>query len=282
MLRHCTLNIVRSGEVKHCEHCYIKEVQAGAQIIGDHNTILNGDGFSGSGDHNHFSNCKNVTWSGDHCTIMSNSSRFTLSGDYTYMNGHDCLVIGDHTTDNGSNNTLEGDPPASNVQSRRAGRADQSFRQTFQSGSMTTTNGSGIILMNGKTIMGNLSTRVGGGEHVAVSALDGTTTYYDSMDQLPAFVQGNVVVGGRRPPPAAPVVPQPAIAIEYPEAPRQPEATTEAADKMCSICMDREKCTVAIPCGCTYSCVTCARESKPTTCALCRTPLKGIYKVFGQ
>jgi hypothetical protein len=281
MLRHCTIKTIRRGETKHLEHCYVEHCEPGAIVHGNHNSFKNCQGFSGSGNHNHFRSCTNVTWEGNHCTIDAHSSNVTLAGNFTYAHGKDCLIMGSHTTDRGSNNTLE---PLTTTDTRRAARADQ----PYASMSFNTISSSG---RSGRTILGNMTML--GGRHTGVSLTDanGVVSYYASMDDLPAVVNGDIVVGieiPRQPPPAPVVLPQPAPppplppAIEYPEAPRESEPSIEDAEKQCVLCMDRAKTTVAIPCGCSYACVTCIRASRPVACALCRTPLRGIFRLFNQ
>jgi hypothetical protein len=120
------------------------------------------------------------------------------------------------------------------------------------------------------------------GREVSVTAANGTISYFDSMDDLPNEVHGDVHVGVEIPRAAPVAIPPAPLAIVYPDAPREPEPTTDDATKACIICMDRVKSTTAIPCGHVYACVTCIRTSKPKTCAMCRKTLTGVYSLFNS
>jgi hypothetical protein len=317
MLTHCTIKKICKGEVKQCQHCRIEECEPGARIVGNHNTFKNCSGFTGSGNHNYFDGCKDVIWDGNHCNVNATSSRMTITGNHTYLNGSNCLVMGSHTYDYGSNNTLEGvaeySTRGSSVQARRVARADNSYlpaigqdfsqrgnpHRPLRLGNMVFNQGfqGGSLVLDGMTITGNFyasggdsdgEVRVtsGNGNDVTIVRNFGTVSGGVNDNNLPAVgrLDGNVVIVNRGPSPPAPnpspPAPPPPPVIEYPEAPREPEPSTEDSEKQCALCMDREKSTVAIPCGCRYACVTCIRTSKPTACALCRTPLKGVYRVY--
>lgn len=72
-------------------------------------------------------------------------------------------------------------------------------------------------------------------------------------------------------------------AIIYPEAwTDEPPAPEGAADTdTCILCKERMPATVMTPCGHSYSCVNCVRTSRPQTCARCRAPIQGVYRVWG-
>lgn len=63
--------------------------------------------------------------------------------------------------------------------------------------------------------------------------------------------------------------------------PKPPLTEASATDekKTCSVCLDRPRCVVAIPCGHVYSCLTCASK-RPKTCAHCRKRIQSMYRVY--
>lgn len=69
--------------------------------------------------------------------------------------------------------------------------------------------------------------------------------------------------------------------VVYPSPPTQPEAKSTTASVACVICTERVRSVAAIPCGHFYSCVTCAlAEPRSVTCAVCKAPLEGIYRIY--
>ena len=251
MLNHCNIRRLPANETKYLQHCIVDVIEAGAVVNGDHNTFRMGFGFSGTGNHNCFEQCSHVEWTGNHCKLSKNTTRMTITGNHTFVQGQDCLVIGSHTNDQGKDTTLQSEQDQGERRPNSLGRVvfnqafQQGFNQTFDQSSGPATQTSSYI--------------------------SGRPVFSGYPPQLLIHVPGVVQPPLQQPP-----------AIEYPTSPTNPEPVTEDPAKMCSICMDREKCTVAIPCGCRYACITCVQSSKPKTCALCRTPLKGIYRIYGE
>lgn len=248
-MNHCNIQRIRANETKHLQHCFVDVIEAGAVVNGNHNTFRCGTGFSGKGNHNSFERCSHVEWTGNHCNLTKYTSRMTITGNHTCVRGQDCLVIGSHTRDEGTNTTLQSEHTQGESRPITLGRFvfNQVVEQAIQQPSSRP-----------------------------------TTHYVPGTAQQPPVRSGYppqlLLQGPRVDQPLQPHT----TAIEYPTASTNPEPVTEDLAKMCSICMDREKCTVAIPCGCRYACITCVRASKPKTCALCRAPLKGIYRIYGE
>lgn len=73
----------------------------------------------------------------------------------------------------------------------------------------------------------------------------------------------------------------PPVAIDiYPPASTEPESETDDETRACMLCLTRVKTTTVVPCGHCYACVTCVRDSKPTTCAVCRGPVERVIRLF--
>lgn len=79
------------------------------------------------------------------------------------------------------------------------------------------------------------------------------------------------------------VKPRKKSSISLPDAEEKPEQT-ENPDKSCVICKKNVKNTVNLPCGHTFSCVSCVREYVLThqgkTCQICRKKITQVVRVY--
>ena len=69
----------------------------------------------------------------------------------------------------------------------------------------------------------------------------------------------------------------------YPALPRVGEpnvADDTSLREMCTLCMDRYRGTVVVPCGHIYACVTCMAQSRPPNCDLCRTRVERVLQTY--
>jgi hypothetical protein len=48
----------------------------------------------------------------------------------------------------------------------------------------------------------------------------------------------------------------------------------------CTVCWERERRAVCVPCGHMYLCVSCARDTTPRQCAMCQRPLLAVIRLF--
>lgn len=185
MLQYTTIPLVKKNQLIKCTNCTIQATEAGARIQGNNNTFLSCTGFSGSGDNAKFNNCSNVVWSGNYCTIFQTSHHITLTGNYTTVVGHDCLIMGLETRNEGRNNTLERPMAERTIQARRAERERQATGG-LPSGRP------GRVIHGTQIFDGSMV-----GPEVIVQDRNGNRVTYPSYDHLPEVVEGNVRVGMR-------------------------------------------------------------------------------------
>ncbi len=68
--------------------------------------------------------------------------------------------------------------------------------------------------------------------------------------------------------PAKPAAPEPSA----------PDGTPDAS--LCTLCLDRARATVVVPCGHPYMCITCAHTSRPEACAMCRGAVEKVIPLY--
>lgn len=96
-----------------------------------------------------------------------------------------------------------------------------------------------------------------------------------TSDNVPARVEGHVI---HRPSRRNALAPECTYPDAVPDEPSLPDGAPE--NQQCTICYDRARATVAVPCGHCYACVTCIRTQLPKECAICRKPLEKIIRKF--
>lgn len=79
------------------------------------------------------------------------------------------------------------------------------------------------------------------------------------------------------PPPAVVQPKATTFPAPWPDEPEAPDATAD--ELLCVICKTRRAATVT-QCGHMYSCVSCMLKMRPKDCAICRTPLTTVIRLF--
>ena len=253
--------------------------------IGGNSNVINGNNNSITGN-SHVINGDNNFIVGNSCVV--NGDNNCVKGDSNIVTGRSnkvtgvaCVVKGVGSTWNG--NTVSDRP--SNRQNNVV--SNEVFNQFFGVPLTTSVNFGNLVTQttnpNGTTTWGfsgaNHGVRTVNNNNQGGAVFHGNVTFTE--DVTPARDRDRDSNRNRnrdRDPP-----PQPAV-TEYPDAwEQEPEEGREKRDK-CVICLTREVCVIALPCGHISTCVKCCRESRPlqgqADCAVCRKKVTKYQRTF--
>lgn len=216
---------------------------------------------------------------GGHNELFGNNCQ--VIGNFNQMHGSGCTATGDHNTDYFGNARMYG-----SFNSVRRGESSSSGSRSFSSGSssgqsrrqnIVISNENETLIIDGNSYCsprssftssdGRTSVTYAGPGGLVLTGVSGVTITRGVVQAQPSQSSPKKKSAKKKSRPA-PIPDEP------------PAEEGEAAENLCSICMERTVKTVILYCGHQVLCVTCSRDERLTLCPACRGKIKKIIRTY--